>query len=80
MASRDWFTDCSTLFNRHSCKIVSVVGAALFAISLWYANRIEEQTLIMQASLQQIQIDVAVIRARQAPNVNGASLARAKAE
>lgn len=58
MATRDWFTDCSALFMRHSCYILS--AALIFAA--WYANRIETQLDTMQGTMQQIQIDIAVIR------------------
>lgn len=62
MTSPDWFSDCRTLFNRHPCPILSAIGAALLTTLLWYANRIETKTDAMQAVLQQIQIDVAVLR------------------
>jgi hypothetical protein len=65
MAARDWFTDCSTLFNRHPCKILSTAGLVLCSTLLWYADRIETQTDAMQASLQQIERDVSFLRGRQ---------------
>lgn len=67
MAGPNWFTDCSDLVVRHICRIASVAIPLMFAAVLWYANRIEEKTDSMQDALQQIQIDVAVIRGRQSP-------------
>lgn len=75
MTTRDWFTDCSTLFMRHSCKILSAVGLTLFSASLWYANRIEDQTNAINETLRQIELDVAIIRSRQATTRNPRDLA-----
>jgi hypothetical protein len=72
MATRDWFTDCSGLFMRHSCKILSTIGLAALTASLWYAGRIDEhfaeaevEAKAVQSTLQQIQIDVGIIKDRQ---------------
>jgi hypothetical protein len=56
MAPRDWSTDCSVFFMRHSCHILSVA----FLCAAWYANRLESQVDSMQATLIQIQIAVGV--------------------
>jgi hypothetical protein len=66
MTTPDWFTDCSNLVTRHFCRIASVLIPALFAIVLWYCNRIETKTEDMQASLHTIEVQVGVLIDRQA--------------
>lgn len=83
MTAPDWFADCSALVMRHICRIASVAIPLLFAALVWYAHRIETKTESMQDALQQIQIDVAVIRGRQNPvtiPAPGAGFAMAQAE
>ena len=50
---------------RHSCKILSAIGLTLFSASLWYANRIEDQTNAINETLHRIEMDVATLRGRQ---------------
>lgn len=71
MAAPDWFTDCSNLVVRHICRIASVLIPLLFAVLVWYANRIEDKTEVMQKSLVQIERNVDILIDRQA--VRGAS-------
>ncbi len=62
MATPDWFTDCSTFVWKHICRIASFVVPVLAVVVVWYCGRIEDQNTSMKAILQQIQIDVAVLR------------------
>ena len=75
---------CSDLVSGHLCEILAVIGPTLFAAIIawitWYAttnaklDQIPEMAQALKANtdtLQQIQIDVATIKAKQGPNPFG---------